>query len=327
MSECPYFEQLLVIPHLRVQNANAISSPLTHGFPAISAFMGLMWNLERKTQAAGMDLQFNAVGVVAHHIDEQTTGSRYVSAFRLTRNPVGKDGKTAAIVEEGRMHMEISLIFAVQSQRILAGSSPQPMAQQVAELLANMRIAGGSVLPSSSSRARPYFMAISRDGEERERLFRQLKLRLLPGFALIERQDLLEQRLQLIRERDDTLTSLDAWLSLSRFNWRWQPDDDNADKGNWQHDRKGMGWLIPLPVGYSSLSELYPAGSVSNARDAVTDFRFVESVYGIGQWLAPHRLEQAQQLLWYADYQAETGLYRYRNDYTRTSAEIEYDFD
>lgn len=327
MSECPYFDQLLVVPRLRVQNANAISSPLSHGFPAISAFVGLMWNLERKTQALGLDLQFNAVGVVAHHIDEQLTGSRYVSAFRLTRNPVGKDGKTAAIVEEGRMHMEISLVFAVQSPQLQVSESTRPVAEQVAELLANMRVAGGSVLPSSSRKARPYFMPISRDGEEQEHLFRQLKMRLLPGFALVERHDLLQQRLQTMREMDDTLTALDAWLSLSRFNWRWQPDEENAAKGMWQHDRKGMGWLVPIPVGYSSLGELHAAGSVSNARDATTDFRFVESVYGLGQWLGPHRLHHAQQLLWYADYQAETGLYRYRNDYTGTTAEIEYDFD
>ena len=40
---------LLVLPHLRIQNANAISSPLTHGFPSMTAFlagMGQLINLE-----------------------------------------------------------------------------------------------------------------------------------------------------------------------------------------------------------------------------------------------------------------------------------------
>jgi CRISPR type I-F-associated protein Csy2 len=40
-----------------------------------------------------------------------------VKAFRLTRNPVGKDGSTAAIVEEGRIHLELSLAFAIRSER------------------------------------------------------------------------------------------------------------------------------------------------------------------------------------------------------------------
>lgn len=326
MSECPYFEQLLVIPRLRVQNANAISSPLTHGFPAMSAFVGLMWNLERKTQAAGLDLQFNAVGVVAHHCDEQVTDNRFVRAFRLTRNPVGKDGKTAAIVEEGRMHLEVSLVFAVQSQQLQSAESTQPVAQQVAALLGAMRIAGGSVLPSSSRKARPYFMPISRD-DEQSHLFRQLKMRLLPGFALVERADLLAQRLQTMRETDESLTALDAWLSLSRFNWRWQPDQDMPETGSWQHDRKGMGWLVPIPVGYSALSDVHPAGSVANTRDTTTDFCFVESVYGLGQWIGPHQLEDARQLLWYGDYQPDKGLYRYRNDFICTTPEIEFDAD
>ena len=39
---------LLVLPRLRVQNANAISSPMTWGFPAITAFTGLMTALERR---------------------------------------------------------------------------------------------------------------------------------------------------------------------------------------------------------------------------------------------------------------------------------------
>ena len=33
---------LLLVPHLQVQNANAISSPMTWGFPSITAFVGLM---------------------------------------------------------------------------------------------------------------------------------------------------------------------------------------------------------------------------------------------------------------------------------------------
>ena len=93
MSQSP--QALLVFPHLRVQNANAISSPLTHGFPSITAFTGLMWALERKLAQAGIPLRLHAVGVVCHHHQEQVTQG-YVRSFNLTRNPVDKDGSTAA---------------------------------------------------------------------------------------------------------------------------------------------------------------------------------------------------------------------------------------
>ncbi|MEZ5650859.1 MAG: type I-F CRISPR-associated protein Csy2 [Burkholderiaceae bacterium] len=45
ISHRPRFNRLLVLPRLRVQNANAISSPLTHGFSSITALLGLTWAL------------------------------------------------------------------------------------------------------------------------------------------------------------------------------------------------------------------------------------------------------------------------------------------
>ena len=59
---CRRFTHILVLPHLRVQNANAVSSPLTHGFPSMTAFLGLMWALERKAIRIGIALEFNAIG-------------------------------------------------------------------------------------------------------------------------------------------------------------------------------------------------------------------------------------------------------------------------
>ena len=39
---------LVLLPHLKVQNANAISGPLTWGFPSPTAFAGFVHALERK---------------------------------------------------------------------------------------------------------------------------------------------------------------------------------------------------------------------------------------------------------------------------------------
>ncbi|WP_043448141.1 type I-F CRISPR-associated protein Csy2 [Halotalea alkalilenta] len=338
MAECPHFEHLLVLPRLRVQNANAISSPLTHGFPSITAFLGLMWALERKTRTSGLDLQFNAVGVIAHQHQEQITDSGFVNTFRLTRNPliqrdqkqlIDKDGKTStpAIVEEGRIHLELSLVFAVRSQALEEEQSAPGIVIQVREQLGQMRLAGGSLVESSAPRRRqlPYVVRLTGDTEGRQRLFDQLKLRLLPGFALVERPDLLEQRHQELLARQPETSRLDAWLSLARINWHWETAKDEG-KGEWQHDRQDLGWIVPIPLGYGALSELQDAGSVINSRDSQTPFRFVESLYGIGQWLSPHRLHNPQQLLWYADSQPDDGLYRCRNDYKPTPV-LEFDFD
>ena len=58
-----YQEAMLVLPHLRVQNANAVSSPMTWGFPAITAFIGLMHALARRLPADS-GLEFRGVGVI-----------------------------------------------------------------------------------------------------------------------------------------------------------------------------------------------------------------------------------------------------------------------
>ena len=319
MSGCPEFTHLLVLPRLRVQNANAISSPLTHGFPSMTAFLGLMWALERKAVAAGIDrMAFNAVGVVSHGWQEQTTEGGFVKSFRLTRNPVDKDGSTAAIVEEGRIHLDVSLVFALSVGDWNAERQQADVAA-LAELVAGMRIAGGTVMPAVQTgqrRQRPWLVDLTGNSEDQKKAFRQTCVRLLPGSVLVARDDLIDQRLSALQDEDPDATRLDAWLSLSRIDWHYDGSANNG-KGGWQSSRrKGDGWIVPIPVGYGALSELYPSGTVRNARDASTPFRFVESLYSAGEWIGAHRLALPRQLLWYADGRPDDGLYRCRNDYT-----------
>ena len=72
---------------------------------------------------------------------------------------------------------------------------------------------------------------------------------------------------------------------------------------------------MPIPVGYTALTAPHPAGSVRNARDATVPLRFVESVYSLGEWISPHRLQSLHQLLWQAETNEAQGLYRCRNGY------------
>ncbi|MCK9510310.1 MAG: type I-F CRISPR-associated protein Csy2 [Pigmentiphaga sp.] len=313
---------LLILPYLRIQNANAISSPMTHGFPSLTAFLGLMWALDRKLAAAGIPLVPEKIGVICHGYEEQVNDG-YVRTFRLTRNPVDKDGSTAAIVEEGRIHLDITLVFqvdggdAASENHLLFQESDErrrEVAWQVRDIVGSMRVAGGTVLPPGK-RAQPQILAWPDTPEEQAKEFRKLRRRWLPGFALVSRDDLLQRHWQTLREREPASTVLDAWLDLSRFNYRSERDEQG--KVEWKHDRPaGGGWIVPIPAGYAALSPLYEGGKVANARDGKTPFRFVEGVYSIGQWISPHRLRQVQDLFWWPDYQPDAGLYRCRNGYT-----------
>lgn len=322
MSKCPSFTHLLVLPRLRVQNANAISSPLTHGFPSMTAFLGLMWALERKAVVAGIDrVAFNAIGVVSHDWQEQTTEGGFVKSFRLTRNPVDKDGSTAAIVDEGRIHLDVSLVFALTAEDWEEEQRQADMTA-LAELVAGMRVAGGTVTAPEHAwqrRYQPWLVNLTGGSDDQQKEFRKTCVRLLPGSALVARDDLIDQRLKILEKN---ATRLDAWLSLSRIEWHY---DNSANNGNgaWQSNRrKGDGWIVPIPVGYGALSELQPPGSVRNARDAGIPFRFVESLYSVGEWVGTHRLNSPNQLLWYAHSRPDEGLYRCRNDY-QPSADVQ----
>ena len=295
----PRHDAVLLLPRLRVQNANAISSPMTWGFPAISAFLGAMTALERKLgPTCGISLL--RVGVICHGHEAQTTTKGYTRAFRLTRNPVQENGGSAAIVEEGRIHLDISLIFDVQIASLHVGpDAQQALAEQVLHQLEGMRIAGGSVLPPlrQGRRQRP---RLAMQGEVH---FREIARQCLPGFALVGRDDLLQKRLQELKETQPEATQLDAWLDLSRLNHRAtrQIEQDEADLRTvqWQTDSQD-GWIVPIPVGYAPLTELHPAGSVAGARDRDTPFRFVETVWSLGQWISPHRLKDWGQIFWEA---------------------------
>jgi len=326
---------LLILPRLQIQNANAIGSPLTHGFPPITAFVGFMWVLNREFFAQRIGLNINGVGVICHFHSEQVgreykkAGHPLVREFCLARHPVKKDGSSASIIEEGRMHLALSLIFAVNR---VGGSSEESLFLQgeaerraileakISQIISDMRVAGGSIISEGPA---VQLFAIPQNSELRTEDFTQLSRQLLPGFALVSRHDLLSEHWQKMKGEQPSASLLDAWLDLSRFDYRAKlsngDDDDEAPEREiveWSHDRpEGSGWIVPIPVGYTALSPLYGAGSVRSSRDESTPFRFVEALHSIGEWIAPHRLTDVDQLLWYPDTDLEKGLYRVINRY------------
>lgn len=327
-------KHLLTLPRLRVQNANCISSPMTWGFPAITAFTGFMVALQRRlmqkageANALAASLRFESVGVVCHRFEPQVTTGSYTRSFALTRNPVLQDGGTAAIVEEGRAHLDISLVFTVHTaQGYVSDEDAQAAAEAVAAEVAGMRLAGGSIMPPlqklRTAQRTPRMEALKAEPEDQLKQFKQLRRRLLPGFALVSRDDVLQQRLQTLQDAHAAQASttsasaaptlLDAWLDLSRINHRAQLDEATGQV-TWKQDAR-PGWLVPMPVGFATLSS-HEAGTVANARDAHTPFRFVESVYSIGQWVSPHRLQGAEAFMWQPQHDAALGLYRCVNGY------------
>lgn len=313
---------LLVLPRLRAQNVNAISSPLTWGFPAPTAFLGFVHALELRLSSQFRQ-GFEAVGIVCHRFKGQTfqpNRSQHL-IFSQNRNAVflkedalkfESSGTPPAIVEEGHAQLEASIVVSVM-RGFDEDAEGDEFARVAGEIALGMRLAGGSLIPQIGNRAtQPHWVSWPDVTADQRVAFARLRRKLLPGFALVHRPDLLAERIAKLKDEGENLrpsTALDALLDLCGLNYRPAAPPDEPD---WTIERRS-GWLVPLPIGYAGLSPLYPAGEVKGSRDAETPFRFVESLISLGQWISPHRLTQLDQILWRSKSDPDAGLYRCEN--------------
>lgn len=320
----------LLLPRMRVQNLNAISSPLTWGAPSITAALGFMYALQRKIPFE-WEIDLVSIGMVIHSFEPQVHG-RFEKKFNLTRNPIstrehkkniiGEKGETkvASIVEEGRAHATLSLVIGLKYEsKLVEPDSLQERAKQIHTIAEAMRFAGGSFTNSISQWDKPQIILFGETNEFNlitgsdalAQKYQRIKRSLLPGFALISRDELLYSHHIKMQQQNPDATTLDALLDISRINYQYTTDASEDNNGIWKSSRNtGDGWLVPIPVGFTALSDLHDPGSVLNSRDPNTHFRFVESLYSIGEWRSPHHMETLQELLWYSYADHESGLYR-----------------
>jgi len=311
----------------------------------MTAFLGLMWALERKAHDEGLDdIVFKAVGVVCHDYEEQVFKDQVtvwrhaeaqnytVNRFPLARHPMKSDGGAPSIIEEGRIHLELSLAFGVTSQKWAQEPARRESdVNTLAELLLEMRIAGGSILAHSQSdhpRYRPSILDLTGTEEDRREVFRKGRARLLPGFSLVPRPDLIEAQFAALQEKDPRATRLEAWLSIFRLSSSYRFSDETKKSGAWVSNPKGSrGWIVPIPVGYAALDKLHEPNSVAGVRDPRVPVRFVELLYSAGEWLSPHRFHSVEQFLWYPGGAPSEGHYICRNDYVLPKNTGHFDYD
>lgn len=319
MATNPDYSCAVVLPHLYVQNANAVSSPMTWGFPAMSAFAGFAHALERKLRADGKDVYLHGVAVVCHKAEPLLVdGPSYAPrGFRLTRNPLDQTGNTSAIVEEGRMHLTISIVLTVSGPDAPRQENDEAhaFAANLLTLALSMRIAGGSVVPPGIGLRKPRSArAFVWNSGSKEAVQKKLTRMLMPGFALIGRAVVLAERLAEMREAKPDATALDALLDLCALHIDPAPEPNKDGKYNWTAKRrKQTGFLVPIPLGFAAISETYPPGSVKNARDSAVPFRFVESVLSLGEWRSPHRINDLEDMLWRYRSAPDSGTYLISN--------------
>lgn len=233
----------LLISHLKIQNANAMSSPYTIGFPAMTAWLGAIHALQRKLQAQGYtNIILDKVAISCHHFDLQTYKGRgdFVHSIVGTANPLDKDGNRPAFIEEARCHLEVSLLIECQN---LDPDEEKQLLVDVQKLILSMKFTSGDVLAVKNCSLQ-YF---DEDGDQNQQL-KPLLNKLMLGHVLIERRDLV---IESMNEGKDALDAVLDYLKVTHSSTQ----DENG-KVTWSSKRKTMGWLVPIAVGFQGISEL-----------------------------------------------------------------------
>jgi CRISPR-associated protein Csy2 len=284
--------RFLVIPRLQIHNANAMSSPYTIGFPAMTAWLGGVHALQRHLHQQGLpDIELASVAVSCHRFDLQTYKGQgdFVHSIVGTANPLDKDGSRPAFVEEARCHLEVSLLVELQG---FDTDGQDRFEVLVNRQLRRMKWAGGDVLAVAD-------VKIYTADEDDEQNVKQLLNRLMPGYVLTERRELMVQAM-----REEGQDALDALLGYLKVMHRSKQNENG--KVAWSSRRKAPGWLVPIAVGFQGISEL---GQAANQRDNQTPHRFAESVVTLGEFKMPYRISNLNDVLWQYHVDTEQNLY------------------
>lgn len=300
-------KKYLLLRQVKIHNANAFSSPLTIGFPAMTAWLGAMHALERKLRQheALSDIRLTKLAVSCHDFNLQTYKGPgdYVNSVIITANPLRKKGASferPPFIEEARVHLTVSLLMEVDG---LAPSSFSTFSEKTTEALMVMKIAGGDILdflpiqdPMESTSTRNSRLLLV--DEDNERDVRRAILSFMPGYVLVERRQLLKQKQEELNQQD----TLQAMLDLLALHYEY---DDEQDSWHLQ-PRKEKGWLVPIVTGFKGLT---PLGHIANQRDGSTLHRFAEPVLTLGEFKMAHRFNCIDDMMWHYHYDKNNDLY------------------
>ncbi len=291
--------QFLLIPHLKLHNANAMSSPYTIGFPAMTAWLGAVHALQRKLHSKGCEVSLTKVGVSCHEFNLQTYKGQgdFVHSIIGTANPLDKDGSRPAFIEEARCHLEVSLLIECQN---IDPDEKEQFLEDVQQLICSMKFASGDVLAVKKCQ----ILQFDEDADQ-DRELKPILNKLMLGHVLVERRDLV---IESMKQGKD---ALDAVLDCLKVTHSSSVDENG--KVIWTSKRNAQGWLVPIAVGFQGISEL---GIAKNQRDADTPHRFAEAVLTLGEFIMPYRIESIDQLLWQYHVDLENNLYLCQNSTT-----------
>ncbi len=269
---------------IKIREANAMPCSYIVGFPAMTAWLGGVHALERFVREDGIDVRFSKTAVVAHEFHLRTHQD-HDKKLRIIGKaiPLERGGGRSPLVEEAECDACVSLLIKCDSQTFIDGDE---LIEVVRKRLPKFRLAGGYIWNEPLIE----FLSIDEDvPADSKKLLR----RLMVGYALIERRDILVGK-ELV---------LDFFLDALRTN-------AVMEDGVWTYSRNQPGWVVPVVAGYKDLSGSAP---VKRSRAPDREHHFVEPLVTLGEFVMPYRFDNVSDILWEYHYDKENGIYAVRN--------------
>ena len=300
----------LLFKKVTIEGANTISSPLTYGFPAITGFLGSFHAMARKIadDKSLSEVSLGGVLLACHDCQPQmyrpNTYNNYT--FNQTRNPIKKDGKTASIIEEGKCHLTMSFVVEVLADTKLTTEQQVSAIQNTKQWIQQQRMAGGSVRGLARFEPVQFF-----DSSDISAVIPQL----LPAFVLVDAQNEFMQIIEDVQKDNPDATPLDALIEVCALHHIPETQKNGDTKWLTTSRKSGHGWLVPMPIGYQAISDVYDVGMMQNVRNPEYPSQYVETIYSLGKWVYPQRLNRIggehdiANAFWRYHYDTDDSLY------------------
>jgi len=293
-------KKILLIPNIKVHNANALSSPYTIGFPAMTAWLGFMHALERKlAHTEFSEVKLTGIIVSCLDMDLHTYKGKgdYVSSIIASSNPLDKAGKRPSFIEEARCNLEVTIAIECEMQAI----DYDKFTQLIENKIHTMKLASGDI---TSFKPCQYKEVDNHNP-------RELTKYLMPGFCLVSRQELMKTSME---EGKDAIDAMLEYLTITTH----VVVNENHKVKKEKPSRKEEGWIVPIAIGYQGISDL---GQLKNTRDETTPHRFAESVVTLGEFKMPYHFETIEEMIWRYQETKDNDLYLCLNNYSVNNQE------
>lgn len=269
----------MLIKNIKVNNANALSSPYTIGMPSITSFLGFSHALQLKVNDKIKEFKVKSCGIAIHDIDLQTYKNRkdYHKSILGISSPLKKDGTNASFVEDPTCKMNVSLLIEYSG---INKDNEDFALQTINSMLHCMKLSSGDII----SFKKPEFICVIDD-----KSLSKLMKKIMPSNLLTDRSDLINYKYNNFDEILDYLVIKNYY---------------NEDDKQWKSKRKESGWLIPISIGYKAISDVCIA---KNQRCYKHEHRFAESLITICECIMSYKIDDIDDILWH--HENENDLY------------------